>query len=439
MPHTATPPHTLQKPAPNRAAQSPTPLAKRGLKAHSAIGIAISAVLYIICLSGTVGVFKFEIQAFEQAREPYVASLSPQQVQAASQQGLAADPSTRHLYVHLPTPASPRAIVETDSAEHYLTPKAQLSTPSHTPWTDFLVELHYYLTLPHSFGMLVVAAFGVFLFGMSLTGLVAHPNIFKDAFRFRRGKSSQLTMVDLHNRLSVWTAPFHLTNALTGALIGLAILSAAAIGQLKYGGNAQAVFEPVFGAEPAENLTPAPIARIDKALAYMAAHYPDILPVYVILHDPGTEGQYLQIMAEHADRLIYAEKYNFDGNGTFLGTVGSADGTIGQQVADSVYKVHFGSFGGLPVKAAFFAFGLSLLVIIYAGMRLYFIKQEARGRDMAVQSGLWRGLIVGAPLMLAVTYALSGVVHGGHLTLIFWLGTACTALASTVLNLHQRR
>ena len=100
-----------------------------------------------------------------------------------------------------------------------------------------MIELHYYLHLPRSFGMQIVAIFGVFLFAMSVSGFLAHPNIFKDAFSFRKKRSARLKMVDLHNRLSVWTAPFHLSNSLTGAMIGLATISAIFVGMLKYDGG----------------------------------------------------------------------------------------------------------------------------------------------------------------------------------------------------------
>mgnify|MGYP000630977940 CR=1 FL=1 len=398
------------------------PLAKKGLRAHSVIGLFISAVLYIICLSGTISLFKDELLLIEQQGEPVVREMQAGAAYKAAHNGMLMDPETKHLFLRLPTVKNPRAIVETDNLESYLNADGTVSVKAHTPWNEFLIDLHYYLTLPTSFGMLVVAIFGVFLFAMSVTGLVAHPKVFKDAFRFRGDRSEQMEKVDLHNRLSVWTAPFHISNSLTGAMIGLATLSALFVGTVKYDGDFEAVFAPVFGAEPEVNLEQAPIARIDKALDYMAVHYPEHPPIYVILHDPGTQGQYLQIMAEHMDRLIYAEKYNFNGDGEFIDTVGSADGTVGQQVADSVYRTHFGYFGGFPVKVAFAIFGICLLVIITSGMKVYFLKQQAKGRDMRWHQAIWLGLVYGGPFLLLVTFIIACLQIELAFKPIFWIG-----------------
>lgn len=400
------------------------PLVKRALAAHHALGIAISAVLFIICFSGTISVFKEEIQLWEQSGEQVISHLSAEAVQEAAQNGMNADPKTAHIYVHMPTNQNQRAIVETDNKEIYVDKAGNLGPEASHPWSDFLIDLHYYLHLPESFGMIVVAIFGVFLFAMSVTGLIAHPNIFKDAFAFRRSKSDQIKQVDLHNRLAVWTAPFHISNSLTGAMIGLAVLSAAAVGTLKYDGNAEAVFEPVFGAEPEVNSAPAALANITKAMHFVNDQHSDTVPLYVILHDPETRGQYLQIMSEHPRRLIYAEKYNFDGNGNFIDTVGSADGHLGQQVADSVYKIHFGQFGGFSVKLAFAVFGVSLLYIIHAGMRIYFIKRAAKGYPSENLERGWAGIVFGVPAMLLVTLLVSiGIPFAtSSLVAIFWIG-----------------
>ena len=58
----------------------------------------------------------------------------------------------------------------------------------------------------------------------------------------------------------------------------------------------EAVFEPVFGGEPPADETHAPLANIQKALEFMNANHAEKPLLYVILHDPGTKGQYLQIM-----------------------------------------------------------------------------------------------------------------------------------------------
>lgn len=409
---------------------------RRATSAHGLLGVAISAVLYIVCLSGTVSVFKDELEFLEQRTEiPRVISLGGDALMHASNDALERDQLTTHLLIYPPTSQQQLAVVSTDTLSYYVDQRGDHAVDKLHPWSSFLIDLHYYLHLPKSFGMLVVAVFGVLLFGMSLTGVLAHPNIFKDAFSLRRGKSPRLLQTDIHNRLGVWTLPFHLSNSLTGAMIGLASVSVLAIASLNYDGDTAAVYAPVFGGEPAVDNRSAPLARIDLAMNHLNEEYPFVRPVLILLHDPLTEGQYLQVFAEHPDRLIFAEKYNYDGDGNFLGTVGSADGQLGQQVADSVYKVHFGSFGGLPVKIAYAFFGVCLLLIIHAGMRVYFLKHGSRAHFY----GAWLGVAIGAPVLLVLSFPVSVIFSpsAAALSSCFWLLLASSITGSHVF--YQRK
>ena len=96
--------------------------------------------------------------------------------------------------------------------------------PERIAWNDFLVHLHYTLNLPSLVGITIVGAFGVMMLALSLSGVLAHPRIFRDAFRLRARNNAGVGLADWHNRLSVWTLPFGIAIALTGALIGLATL-----------------------------------------------------------------------------------------------------------------------------------------------------------------------------------------------------------------------
>ena len=104
------------------------------------------------------------------------------------------------------------------------------------PWTQFVLDLHYYLHLPKKLGLTIVGALGVTLVGLSISGFLAHPSVFRDAFAFRFSGSARVAQADLHNRLSVWTSPFHVSIALTGAVLGLATLAAFAVAHARLRG-----------------------------------------------------------------------------------------------------------------------------------------------------------------------------------------------------------
>ncbi|MEQ9314411.1 MAG: PepSY-associated TM helix domain-containing protein [Henriciella sp.] len=414
--------------------KSSTARVDRSLSAHSVMGLVISAVLFIICLSGTVAVFEDEIGWWENPGSGAIETVSAGTVQATAETVMEGQPGSTHLYLYLPRSNWPRFVAGGDDGLQTANRTGELTGEYETPWNDFLIHLHYYLNLPSTFGMILVAIFGVMLVAMVISGLLAHPRIFRDAFRFRRKGQARLAQADLHNRLSVWTAPFVVIVALTGAMIGLFSVVALVLAQTSFDGDTRALSESIFGAEPVIDETPTPLANVGAAFANMAEIAPDADPFLVIVHDPGTASQHVSIYGEHHDRLIYGEMYEFDADGAYSSKSGFSDGELGQQIAMSTYRAHFGDFGGLAVKIAYFIFGGALCIIIAAGMNIYFLKREEKGRAQPRLSSAWSALVWGTPALLAVTLGASLLgVGSAWLAGIFWVGTLALCAAGLAL------
>ncbi|MBA4801749.1 MAG: PepSY domain-containing protein [Euryhalocaulis sp.] len=406
----------------------------KALSGHMAIGVAVSALLYILTISGTLLVFHQELERWEQPGAPEIAALSPDAAERAAQaiidrQGQ----STTHLYVGLPTAEFPRSVITTDHGAAFANSDGSLAGREHFPWTQFVLDMHYYLHIPGVLGLTIVGILGVMMVAMAMTGFLAHPRILKDAFSMRLGRG-RLTQADLHNRLSVWTAPFHIAVSATGAILGLASIVAFGIALANFNGDTGKVFEPVFGSEPPPDESPAQLADVSAALGHFEAQGHNAIPTYVIVHDPQTAGQHIQIIAEHPDRVIFGEYYNYNAAGEFQSTTGMSDGAIGQQVSASLYQLHFGSFGGIPVKAIYVLLGLALAVIIASGMRIYFLKRAEKGRPAVRLDCAWTAIVWGMPAALGFAYlgnAAAGL-EGGALTAIFWLSLMVFIIAAMV-------
>ncbi|MCL6250039.1 PepSY domain-containing protein [Altererythrobacter sp. KTW20L] len=398
---------------------------KTALSAHAAMGLLASALLYLVCLSGTVLVLYDEWQRLEQPAAPEMASFAPGSVQRAMEEVLALEadgPTTTHLYVHMPTAQLPRATVTTDTSAHHANADGSLVMPEENGWSEFLYDLHYTLNLPTLVGITIVGALGAIMLALAFTGVLAMPRLFRDAFRLNARSSGGIAMADWHNRLSVWTLPFTLAIAITGAVIGLATVTAYAIAEVSYDGDVEAVYATIFGAEAEGDPAPAPLPDVAAALGYMAAEHPDVAVTYAIVHDPLTAGQHVQIVGEHHRRLIFGEYYAFDAAGNFHGTAGMADGALGQQAAASVYNLHFGNYGGLPVKLAYILFGLALTAVCATGTYIWLGKRRRRGMAEPRLTAAWHGVVWGTPAALVATLAARFVLgNEAPFTAIFWI------------------
>ncbi len=415
----------------------PATLVQRALGGHAAIGLLAGALLYLIALSGTLIVIHDRWQRWEQPGVIETGlALSPAAAQAAIAAGVAADrgkPATTHLYLRLPDAALPRAVVTTDHGAWYVDAQGRIVAREAHAWTEFVIGLHEYLHLPMTWGLALVGALGVMLAALVVTGVLAHPRIIRDAFRLRARHDGAVARADWHNRLGVWTLPFALALAVTGAVIGLGSVGFGLFARAYTGGDVERAYAPVFGHEPAPNARAAPLPDVAAALGALAARAPGTTPTYVIVHDPGTRGQHVQVIAEHPRRLIYGESYAFDAAGRWMGATGLADGALGQQAMASTYNLHFGNFAGLPVEIAYMALGLAICVVTATGTSLWLGKRRRRGLPSEALAASWHVVVWGSPLLLVATAWLRAAA-GPEAPLIglFWGGLALGVLAAIV-------
>jgi uncharacterized iron-regulated membrane protein len=407
---------------------------KRALSAHAAIGLLAGALLYIVSLTGTVAVFHEEWQRIEQPTAPEMAVIDAGAVQRGVAAVLASEagkPRTTHLYVHLPVEALPRTTITTDTQAVHLDATGAIAAKEEIAWSDFLVDLHYLLNIPGIIGITIVGILGVMMLALALSGVIAHPRIFRDAFRLRARNRGGVGLADWHNRLSVWTLPFSLAIALTGALIGLASVTAYGVAAVAYDGDLEAVYAPIFGGEGKPDKRPAPAPDVAAAMAYMQANHPGLPLTYITLHDPMTAGQHIQVLGTPARRLVFGEYYNFDGRGRFMGSTGLSDGALGQQASASTYNLHFGNYGGVPVKIAYIILGLALTGICATGTYIWLGKRRRRGIDEPRLRAMWDAVVWGSPLILAATFLLRKAIgNDAPLAATYWLATGALIVAA---------
>jgi len=388
---------------------------KQSLASHSWLGIAMGAVLYLICLSGTLAVFLHELERWQQPDIEEFSELPASAISRAYQQFMAQiNGPQKTVWVILPTADLPRAHVSNGDVERFTNHNGDLKNEPIEGWVGMVRELHYYLHLPKNIGMIVVAIFGVMLIALTVSGVMAHPSILKDAFKFRVSQTYRLQQTDLHNRLSVWGLPFILVITLTGAFIGLVNVLVLAAAPLFYDGDRDAVVSAVYGADPVV-ITDQRTFNVEKAIGELKRVAPEVTPIYIAFQQPDSEGQFLEIAATLPGRLTFSEIYRFDSEGNFFNHQGLSDGPIGRQIAYSVYRLHFGQFGGFAVKLMYAFMGLALTMACASGINIWLAKRKYKNWH----NDVWVGFVWGTPLALSVS-AIAAMANPLWATLTFW-------------------
>jgi uncharacterized iron-regulated membrane protein len=396
--------------AANRWPRVPAALVATMLSGHSVLGLAFGALIYLVCLTGTLAVFVDEFQVWEQPDAPTVATVDGAAIGTAMRNAYeaAGDAKLSDVYASLHPLAGQHFVAavfgpgidrgwDADAS-------GNLVVENTARWTDFVGDLHMTLTMPRPWGGIVVGIIGVALFALLLSGILSHPRIFRDAFALRLGGSARLREADLHNRLSVWGLPFHLAVTLTGAFFGLSMLLVMVVAWAGYGGDTARVTQVLEGPRIPADPAPATFPDIAAMLAQVQGY-----PTFVGVENPGTAGQHVLVEATVPGRLIRGEQFYFDGRGKKLAKGGFADGALGLQAYSAAASLHFGTFGGIPVKLLYGVLGLALSVISAGGITIWLIRRRDRGRPAFRLEKAWMAVVWGCPIALALSAAGSTV------------------------------
>ena len=353
-----------------------------------------------------------------------------QVIEKAMDTFLAQNPEeSHHLYVVFPTSDIPRLVVENDHKAYFADQEGNLLEEESVSFTQMLVDLHLYLNLPQSWGMILVSALGAIICTLVITGIIAHKRMSKDAFKLRRGGNGQQAQIDLHNRFGLWAAPFHLVIGITGAYFGMAGIILVTVATLNYNGDRDAVVNQIFTPDPVlapQEGKPA----IGKAFAQMETLAPEKSPIFLTVHEVGEPEQFIDIYAKAPNRMIYAEGYRFDTAGNFVGVAGYEFGEWGKQLVWAMYRLHFGDFAGMTSKWLYFVLGVMLTMLCVSGMEVWLSKKA----HPPLASRLWYSVVWGSVSALALT-AIADMFISGSLIAVFW----CVMAVNTVLTVVLKR
>ncbi len=293
-------------------------------------------------------------------------------------QGEAGKKLSTHLCFNLPSENYPRAIGYTDTGEYRL--DGQRAARGRGPdrmGRASSTQSDYALTIPGSIGIIVVGILGVMMLTLSISGVIAHPRIFRDAFRLRARRGGGIGLADWHNRMSVWSLPFIVMIALTGAVIGLRQPDGGRGGRtlLRRQGRRRPTRRSSAAKHPVDLARTGKLPAIVKSLDYVQAHYPDVKVTYFMHPRPDDQGDLVDPDHGRASAppdlrriLQFRRSREFRSRGR-SGRRRTRPAGRGIELT-----LHFGSYGGLPVKIACFLLGLALTAICATGT-LYLARQ----------------------------------------------------------------
>ncbi len=272
---------------------------------------------------------------------------------------------------------------------------------------NFIDVLHQQVGLPfpHAIAMPIMGGISLLYVIAMVSGLaVLLPSLVKDLFALRIGKNVKRMWLDVHNVLGFFSLPFHIIIALTAVVF--------AFHDEFYGAQRLAFSDPASRMRPVTraeaaiaeppSLTPTQIVERLKKQA------PGFTPHQIVY---GQGGGILPALRVQGSDPRYGQRgptYGIAGLDPKTGEIVDRSFMPGMQdgwsaTTTGFFTLHFGSFGGYPIRWAYFLLGLTGAFLFYTGNLLWVESRRKRERKAgAVQQSratrILSALTVGVPL-----------------------------------------
>ena len=416
------------------------------LAGHSALGLAFAALIYVVCLTGTLAVFGQELARWEQPDGPVIERTPAAEVIAATvRAGYArakAEDAAHDIYIAGPLRTPGRLQVHYDDHEKGIEgewladARGELTMRIAVPWSEFVAALHAHLHLPKTWGKYLVGLTGVALFSSLISGLLSHPRILKDAFMLRWGGSRRLQEADIHNRLGVWGLPFHVVVSATGALLGLSSLIIGVLALAAYDGDRGKAIAVLVGPRPTNDATPAAIPDIGAMIRSVQINSPDAEFASAFIQHIGTAGQTVQLGMHTPGQIAFSSTYRFRADGTIDSGAGQRHG-VGRWILGALQPLHYGWFGGVAGKLLYGILGLALAVVTHSGVAIWLLRRREKGRPAPGWEKAWAVVGWSQPLAFGTT-ALAAMLGAGAPLPGVYLATVGAASVLAALSTDGR-
>ncbi|MDG9923481.1 MULTISPECIES: PepSY-associated TM helix domain-containing protein [unclassified Pseudomonas] len=372
---------------------------------HTWGGLWACWVLFVIFLTGSLGVFDGPITRWMQPHLPQAAEASsdtglddgfdrPQAVRLAQAWFSENQPGAHFWGIGLPSDEDPSIrLFWQDPQENFHNERidAQTGKPVDGSHERDSEGGHHFVHMHFEFhggtaGIWFVGAFTMAMLVALVSGIVIHKRIFKDFFTFRPGKG-QRSWLDAHNALSVLSLPFQLMIAYTGLATFYFLYMPAGI--VAHYDSEEAYFAELLAQPAPQELTgvASPLVALDGLLpraeqqlqrpaSFISIEHPNDSSASVLLFGRFVEqpGQY-RLLGDGGGQVFFN---GVTGEQTDIQMPGELRGGAAQDVQSVMRNLHFAAFGGHLVRWLYFFSGLAGAAMLATGALLFMVKRRQR-------------------------------------------------------------
>lgn len=234
--------------------------------------------------------------------------------------------------------------------------------------TGWLLELHYEFLADHA-GLFIAGIFAVALCLLGITGVWLYREFWKNVFTLRWRRGARLLFSDLHKFVGISSAAFNLLLGFTGAYWNLTHV----VGQWIQGAPPQPKIERRLYADS---------LSLDALARDAAVRLPGFRANFISLPSSpaalavtlwGTIEPRGPLTGPYGSTLVYDPQTSAHKSTTDLRTA-----SLWTRIAATFGPLHFGTFGGLPVKILWCLGGLAPGILAVSGFAIWWLRRRTK-------------------------------------------------------------
>lgn len=404
---------------------------------HTWVGLMAGWALFIAFFAGAITVFHEELHTWQSphrsvADRPLSQEADPAALDRFMTALVAAHPkSADSAYVTLPTVHEPEftAYWQDKDGTWMTSSSTKLEAGRNSPkdtsldaiqceLAAFLNSLHYSLGVPvaGNYFMGVIAV----LYGLALvSGVLLHlPRLKADLFAVRHGRNLKRFWMDAHNVVGLFSLPFHLVFAITGALLCLAMVLVMVFNVLAFDGKLFEALPRLTTASPERKAAGQPAQMLPTATLMSAARASAgerFTPLSIRYQHYGDANALIEIRGDTTRALgnygsvsVHAAAGRAD-SGKVLADQTPQGRDANHAVYSAIYALHFGTYGDLALRLVYLLAGLAGAFLFYSGNVLWIesrrkTHQQAQPRVHRLLAQATVGVCIGCCIGVAAAF-----------------------------------
>jgi uncharacterized iron-regulated membrane protein len=375
---------------------------------HSWIGVKLSLIFFIVCLSGTLATLSNEMDWV------FIPEIRAEKTETKASRNEIADQIQSQFpngqITYWAAASAPYlcdiVYVQSGGVRNYVFVNpytGQVQGSSRLTFQRYFRDLHYYLFIPFQVGHFMVLVFAFLLLVSTITAILFYKKWYRKLFVLQTGKGMLVFFRSLHRLVGVWSVPMALLFSVTGIWYFVERSNIGNVRQVVNPSTPQ--IDQAMDSVKYDSFSYA--MNYDRVERMARKSIPGLIVKDILPPGNASSSIYVNgisdvpLVRNRANRVyLHPETYEV------ISVQKASAVSTTMWINDITDPIHFGYWGGLTTKILWFIFGVGISSLVASGLWISLKRQAKSARK--IKPGKWKYLnyVIVSVFLIVMNYIL---------------------------------